>query len=137
MEYSYVESEQCSVLSPPPRAGRVIVRFEAGEKAQGDAEPSGWTGRGEDRTGDARNLCLKRRQPRLSKTMDDTTISGQFDLGSVLSPARAPRPRRTEGTHPDRLSIMRNVETPMGSDGSAASKPTVRKAEFPSGRRRI
>jgi hypothetical protein len=32
---------------------------------------------------------------------------------------------------------MRNVETPMGSGGSAARKPTVRKAEFPSGRRRI
>src|SRR3954451_24102934 len=67
--------------------------------------------------------------------MDDTTILGHFDLGSVLSPARAPRPRRTEGTHPDRLSIMRNVETLMGSGGSAASKLTVRKAEFPSGRR--
>src|SRR3954452_18734860 len=69
--------------------------------------------------------------------MDDTTILGHFDLGSVLSPARAPRPRRTEGTHPDRLSIMRNVETPMGSGGSAASKPTVRKAEVPSRWRRV
>src|SRR3954453_17412947 len=47
--------------------------------------------------------------------MDDTTILGHFDLGSVLSPARAPRPRRPEGTHPDRLSILRNVETPMGA----------------------
>jgi len=31
---------------------------------------------------------------------------------------------------------MRNMTTPMGSGGLSAGKPTVRKAQFPSGRRK-
>ena len=46
------------------------------------------------------------------------------------------RSRRKGGTHPDRISLMRNVETPMGSAHSSGSRPTVRKAQIPSGRRK-
>lgn len=46
------------------------------------------------------------------------------------------RPRGSEDTHPGRISSMRNVTTPMGSGGTFAGRPTVRKAETPSGRRK-
>jgi len=36
--------------------------------------------------------------------------------GSHTSPARTPRPRSIEGTHPSWVSMVRNVATPMGSD---------------------
>lgn len=46
------------------------------------------------------------------------------------------RPRGIGGTHPGRISLVRNVTTPLGSENSdGLGKPTVRKARFPSGRR--
>ncbi|GAC1645948.1 MAG: hypothetical protein NVS4B2_35320 [Chloroflexota bacterium] len=47
---------------------------------------------------------------------------------------RTPRPRSKDGTHPGRISLMWNVETPMESgDGRYAGTPTVRNAESSSG----
>ena len=43
-------------------------------------------------------------------------------------------PRGREGTHPGRISQVRNVETPSGS-GRMPGKPTARKAQFPGGNR--
>jgi hypothetical protein len=45
------------------------------------------------------------------------------------------RSRRIEGTHPDRISLMWNVETPIGSF-LTESRLTARKAELPSGNRK-
>ncbi|MBV9024922.1 MAG: transposase [Streptomycetaceae bacterium] len=45
------------------------------------------------------------------------------------------RSRGTEGTQPGRISHMRNVTTPTGSR-QQPGRPTVRNAQFPSGRRR-
>jgi hypothetical protein len=45
-------------------------------------------------------------------------------------------PRDKEGTHPGRVSHVRNVETPAGVQGgkvAASGRPTVRKADIPSG----
>src|SRR5512140_2129611 len=45
------------------------------------------------------------------------------------------RPRGKGGALPGRVFLMRNPTTPLGSGGFGAGGPTVRKAEFPSGRR--
>src|SRR5437762_2740719 len=44
------------------------------------------------------------------------------------------RPRSRDGIHPERISSVRNVETPLGS--GCAGRPDARKAEFSSGKRR-
>ncbi len=51
---------------------------------------------------------------------------------------RIPSPRSIEGILPSCISHMRNVTTPMRVSGvvDLLSKPTVRKAEFFSGKRR-
>ena len=44
------------------------------------------------------------------------------------------RPRGIGGTQPGRISLVRNVTTPLGSEGNdALGQPTVRKARFPAG----
>jgi hypothetical protein len=51
---------------------------------------------------------------------------------------RTPPSRGTGGAQPGRISLVRNVITPMGSGYVFASgKPSVRKAQFPSGCRTI
>ena len=45
------------------------------------------------------------------------------------------RPRGIGGTHPGRVSLVRNVATPLGSGHDVPVGSTVRKAGFPSGRR--
>ncbi len=52
---------------------------------------------------------------------------------SVCEGTRSPRSRK--GTHPARISHMRDAVTPIGSVNSG-SKPTVRKAPIPSGNRK-
>jgi len=44
------------------------------------------------------------------------------------------RPRSKEDTHPDRISPVRNVATPMGSNDG---RPIARAAESPSGHRTV
>ena len=44
-------------------------------------------------------------------------------------------PRSKEGTHPTRISDMRDAVTPTGSTRNG-SKSTVRKAQFPGGNRK-
>jgi hypothetical protein len=43
---------------------------------------------------------------------------------------------RQAGIHPDRISIMRNTETPMGTAGDG-SRPIVSDSRLPSGNRRV
>ena len=45
------------------------------------------------------------------------------------------RPRGQEGALPGRVLLRCNTTTPLGSGGSTAGRPTVRKVELPSGRR--
>ena len=48
------------------------------------------------------------------------------------------RPRGIEGTHPGRVLLVRNVETPTGSgQRRLPGEPTVRKADPPSGNRMV
>jgi hypothetical protein len=55
---------------------------------------------------------------------------------AIFLPARTPDlPASREGTHPARISDMRDTVTPIGS-ASDGSQPTARKAQFPSGNRR-
>ena len=50
---------------------------------------------------------------------------------------RTPPPRGKEGTHPGRVSCVRNTETPTESGPSAwrSGRPTVRRAEISGGNR--
>jgi hypothetical protein len=60
----------------------------------------------------------------------------QATAGHGIRPGEHRRPRGRGGTHPGRISQARNVETPSGSGRQAApGKPTVRKAQLPSGNR--
>jgi len=52
---------------------------------------------------------------------------------SVCEDTRPPRSR--EGTHPARISSMRDTVTPIGS-ANTGSKPTARTAHIPSGNRK-
>ena len=52
---------------------------------------------------------------------------------SVCKDTRPPRIRK--GTHPARISSMRDTVTPIGT-ANTGSKPTVRKAHIPSGKRK-
>ena len=50
---------------------------------------------------------------------------------------RTPPPRSIGGTHPGRISYVRNTETPAGSGppGGGLGRPTVREVEFSAGNR--
>src|SRR6478736_1631057 len=54
----------------------------------------------------------------------------------VVGRERHHRPRGKGGALPGRILFMRNMTTPLGSGGSTAGRPTARKAQLPSGRRR-
>ncbi len=55
-------------------------------------------------------------------------------MGSVVSSCEDTRPRSIEGTLPNRLSVVRNVATPMKSGrGYSASRSTVRATQSFSG----
>ena len=55
--------------------------------------------------------------------------------GDNRRPGAHHRPRGKGGALPGRVLLMCNTTTPLGSGGSTAGRPTVRKAELPSGRR--
>jgi len=60
--------------------------------------------------------------------------SGRRRLGIVCQPGAHRRPRGTEGTLPGRVSLMRNVATPMRSRRRfQPGKPTVRNAQSSAG----
>jgi hypothetical protein len=51
--------------------------------------------------------------------------------GDNRRPGAHHRPRGQEGALPGRVLLMCNTTTPLGSGGSTAGRPTVRKAELP------
>ncbi|GGT77582.1 hypothetical protein GCM10010207_87440 [Streptomyces atratus] len=61
----------------------------------------------------------------------------QAPVGDSLPAGRASPSRSKGGTHPGRISLAWNVVAPMGSGGIFSGKPTVRKAQLPSGHRMI
>jgi hypothetical protein len=111
---------------------------EAEDKSLRKTEPSGGTGRGEDRTGDERNFRLNRRDSESSKPMDDTTK----DYWATTKPdtrsdrSRTPMPRRTGSTHPDRITTYAEHGNPVEVCRATGSKPDARKAELLSGNRK-
>lgn len=63
------------------------------------------------------------------------TVSGVPGPRARRSVARTPQPRDKGGTHPSRISLVCNVETPMESgDGRFAGRPTATAAELSSGK---
>ncbi len=63
---------------------------------------------------------------------DSPLRSGRRRLGSPLNREEHRCPRDTGGTHPGRISCVRNAVTPVGVRAVTSGKPTVRKAQ-PSG----
>ena len=62
--------------------------------------------------------------------------SGRRWLVEVTPAGWTPPPRGQGGTHPGRVSLVWNVETPLGSGSlSRLGRLTVRKVQFPSGNR--
>ena len=59
-------------------------------------------------------------------------VKRQAPVIEVTVIGTAPPPRSEEGTHPGRISCVRNTETPTGSGRVwwPAGRPTVREAEF-------
>src|SRR4051794_9127774 len=60
--------------------------------------------------------------------VDQDGDDGSFAKGPRTPLGGTPRPRSRKGTLPVRLSLVRNVVTPMKS--GSASRPTAREAEF-------
>ena len=59
-------------------------------------------------------------------------------MGSVVSSCADTGPRSIEGTHPNRISVVRNVAAPMKSGRApSASRSTARETEPFSGRGKV
>jgi hypothetical protein len=67
---------------------------------------------------------------------DTEDVETLKDRVTTTHPNRTPIPRSRKGTHPSRVSKVRNMITPMRSR-AISSKPTVRTAEFLSGNRML
>ena len=108
-------------------------------KAQGRPFHPGATG--ERQIGRVKNLNLwlmsrhvaLRRWNVVAEYKDWPQRSGRRRLGMVPSREEHRCPRGTGGTHPDRISCVRNVVTPVGVRCCLAGKPTARKAQSPGG----
>lgn len=85
---------------------------------------------------------MRRRHSRSPSEMMLAVASGDIGLvhsilllewqghGSPTSVSGTPRPRRTKGTHPSRISLLRNVEIPMRS-GWWSIRPVSQSQERP------
>ena len=64
-------------------------------------------------------------------------VKRQVPIGDPSLIGRTPPPRSIGGTHPGRISHVRNTENPAGSGppGGGPGRPTVRNAEFSAGNR--
>src|SRR5690348_15271713 len=84
-------------------------------------------------------LCLVTSTPADGMFQRGTGLAAekrQAPAGEKQSAGRTPPSRGREGTHPARISLMQNVETPKGSCcHRATGRPTARKAKIPDGNR--
>jgi hypothetical protein len=104
-------------------------------KAQGRPFHPGATG--ERQIGRVKNLNLwlmsrydqLRRWDAVAEYKDWPLRSGRRRLGSPPSRDEHRCPRDTGGTHPDRISCVRNAVTPVEVRAATSGKPTVRKAQ--------
>jgi hypothetical protein len=129
-------------LAPPLAcvAGNSGVR--SSRESRRTPVPSGGYGQGADRTGEVReplsdvSLCVNlARWVVMAGWRGWPLRSGRRRSGIFCRSGGHRRPRDTGGTHPGRISYVWNVGTPMGSGHKAVTgKPTVRKAQSPSGK---
>ena len=107
-------------------------------KAQGRPFHPGATGERQSGRVKNLNLWLMSRYGQLrwwnagAEYKDSPLRSGRRRLGSPLNREEHRCPRDTGGTHPARISCVRNAVTPVGVRAVTSGKPTVRKAQ-PSG----
>jgi hypothetical protein len=107
-------------------------------KAQGRPFHPGATGERQSGRVKNLNLWLMSRYGQLrwwdagAEYKDSPLRSGRRRLRSPLDREEHRRPRDTGGTHPARISCVRNAVTPVGVRAVTSGKPTVRKAQ-PSG----
>ena len=132
-----------SVLRAWPRPDVRRRRSRRGSKHQAKAQerPFHPGATGERQIGRVKNLNLwlmsredeLRRWDAVAEYRDWPLRCGRRRLGSPLSREEHRRPRGTGGTHPGRISCVRNTVTPVGVRCCLAGKPTVRKAQLPGG----
>ena len=126
-------------LFPPRHALPVTAGCEARGKAQGSVSHPTEYRRGEGRTGERVkpstdvSLVLAPGMGRCSGVQGLAVGRRHAAVGESHWPCGHRSPRDIEGTLPGRISCVRNVETLLGS-GPGAGKPTVREAQFPSGK---
>src|SRR5215211_2350365 len=122
------DTGQCSSCRHLAHAGLVTARCEAAGNVQGEPEPSGRTGLGEGRTGERERISAQASlPPGHQRILVNMMISGLTWSEESENPQREQQwPRRIGGTHPDRISLMRNVLTPMRSAVIAVSRPQGR-----------
>ena len=131
-----------SVLRAWPRPDVRRRRSRRGSKLQAKAQarPFHPGATGERQIGRVKNLNLwlmsredeLRRWDAVAEYRDWPLRSGRRRLRSPLNREEHRRPRGTGGTHPGRISCVRNAVTPVGVRAVTSGKPTVRKAQ-PSG----
>jgi hypothetical protein len=119
-----------------------------GANVQGEANRQARPGKGKTGRVNASELSKRLRNlPATEKTIE-TVVWAYKRISACLRDVkrtrrisayrRTPLPRSKDSTHPSRISLARNVATPMESDaGRCVGKPTARTAEFSSGRRTI
>ncbi len=139
----YRKRSSGSVLRAWPRPDVRRWRPRRGSKHQAKAQgrPFHPGATGERQTGRVKNLNLRlmsrygelRRWEAAAGRKDWPLGSGRRWLRSPLSREEHRRPRGTGGTHPGRISCVRNAVTPVGVRAIMSGKPTARKAQSPGG----
>lgn len=120
-----------------------MPRCEAAGEVQEAPDPDGEIGLGEDRTGERERILVRSVESVGHRNLDETMMMGHSEPGSSctrwteLSNAvkSTTDPGVKRAPTPGRISLMRNVETPMGS-AESGGRLTVRKAQLPSGNRK-
>jgi len=139
------DRRRCSglVLRARPRPDVRRWRPRRGSKHQAKAQgrPFHPGATGERQTGRVKNLNLWlmsredefRRWDVVAECRDRPRRSGRRRLRSPLNREEHRRPRDIGGTHPGRISCVRNAVTPVGVRAVTSGKPTVRRAQSPGG----
>jgi len=126
---------------PRPDVRRRRPRRGSKHQAKAQGRPFHPAATGERQTGRVKNLNLRlmsrygelRRWDVVAGRRDWPLGSGRRWLRSPLSREEHRRPRDIGGTHPGRISCVRNAVTPVGVRAIMSGKPTARKAQSPGG----
>jgi hypothetical protein len=126
---------------PRPDVRRWCPRRGSKHQAKAQGRPFHQGATGERQIGRVKNLNLwlmsredeLRRWDAVAEYRDWPLRSGRRRLRSPLNREEHRCPRDIGGTHPGRISCVRNAVTPVGVRAVTSGKPTARKAQSPGG----